>query len=107
MSAKRYARFLLVVGLCGCGAGLAADSRAGLDVVLAVDNSGSMKTNDPHALARSAVGDFVRRLGASDRAALLIFDETPRLLVPLSAPQEGSWRELGAVLEQLDYGALP
>jgi len=45
------------------------------DVVLVIDNSGSMRENDPQSLAPAAVEAFIQGLDTTNRVALLIFDQ--------------------------------
>lgn len=60
------------------------------DVALALDSSGSMRSwlffgSDPHGRRREAARRLVERLAAEDRVAVVDFDETGRLLLPLTA----------------------
>jgi Mg-chelatase subunit ChlD len=75
------------------------------DVVLVLDNSGSMKQNDPQRLAPEAVRHFIENLGDVNRLAVIIFDQDVRLAVPLSelATRRG---ELLASLDQINYKGL-
>lgn len=75
------------------------------DVVLVLDNSGSMKQNDPQRLAPEAVRHFIENLSDVDRLAVIIFDQDVRLAVPLSelATRRG---ELLASLDQINYKGL-
>lgn len=54
------------------------------DVVLVLDNSGSMRRNDPDLLALLAIERLVSAQPADARVALLVFDETPSLVTPLA-----------------------
>lgn len=45
-----------------------------LDVVFAIDSSGSMGSNDPGRLRIQVAKDFLRQLGPDDRAAVVDFD---------------------------------
>ncbi|MEZ5460045.1 MAG: VWA domain-containing protein [Steroidobacteraceae bacterium] len=57
---------------------------AASDVMLVLDNSGSMRKNDPQFLLKPAVSAFVAGLEADTRAGLLIFDEDVDYAVPLA-----------------------
>ena len=79
-----------------------------VDVVFVLDNSGSMKANDPEFLTRRAVSNFVDALAADatlhGRVALVLFDGRARLAQPLvPATDIASTRALGATLASLDY----
>lgn len=55
-----------------------------LDVAFTLDSSGSMFWNDPQGLRRAAAKNFVDALLAGDRAAVVDFDSSARLLAPLT-----------------------
>lgn len=91
--------------LLAAGRGLAAQP---VDVVFVLDNSGSMKANDPEFLTRRAVSDFVDALAADDaldgRVAIVLFDGRVRLGQPLTPASDiASTRRLDATLAALDY----
>jgi len=99
--------FLLAAALLlvGASSGLATQP---VDVVFVLDNSGSMKANDPEFLTRRAVKDFVDALAAEDaldgRIAIVLFDDRVRLGQPLTpASDVASTRRLDATLAALDY----
>jgi pSer/pThr/pTyr-binding forkhead associated (FHA) protein/Mg-chelatase subunit ChlD len=54
------------------------------DVVVVLDNSGSMKKNDPDFLATQAVSEFISGLDSQTRIAVIIFDQNVSLAVPLT-----------------------
>jgi len=70
----------------------AAETRAPLDVVFVLDNSGSMRKNDPAGLTRKAVVDFTGALARTaelrDRVAVVLFDARSRLVQPLTPVAE-------------------
>lgn len=83
--------------------GGAADA---VDVVFVLDNSGSMKENDPDFLTRAAVRDFARAIAerpeVDARLGVVIFDEDARLVRPLAplpaaAPEAGLERGLATL----------
>nr|MBC8362387.1 FHA domain-containing protein [Candidatus Desulfatibia profunda] len=55
-----------------------------LDIVLVLDNSGSMKANDPKFLTREVVTNFMVGFGAKSRLAMIIFGREARLVEPLT-----------------------
>jgi len=55
-----------------------------VDVAFTLDSSGSMTTNDPLGLRRTAAKSFVDALLPEDRAAVVDFDDGARLLQPLT-----------------------
>ncbi len=48
----------------------------GIDIVLVIDSSGSMTSNDKANLRKEAAKDFVAKLGKNDRAAVIDFDSS-------------------------------
>lgn len=64
---------------------LTASVRLPKDVVLVLDNSGSMKENDPDFLVKRAVEQFVQAAPANTWLGILIFDEVAKLAVPLTS----------------------
>ncbi len=55
-----------------------------LDIVLVIDNSGSMLKNDPDFITKNVVANFVKKLDENSRLSILLFDETARLIEPLT-----------------------
>jgi len=78
-----------------------------LDIMLVLDNSGSMRTNDPGYLVPDMVERFVQGLGPDDRLGVVIFDSTGRLVARLGTRAELMY---AGVMEQvrrkLDYSGL-
>ena len=73
------------------------------DVMLVLDNSGSMKKNDPQFLTKAAVEQFIERLDESTRVGVVIFDQKVRLAEPLTElTAEGRTKILGS-LDLIDY----
>ena len=96
---------------CSLGGALCASSAFAaqpLDVVFVLDNSGSMKQNDPDFLTRRAVADFADALAAETklegRLAIVLFDGQARLVQRLTpAGDLASTRLLRAALDELDF----
>jgi Mg-chelatase subunit ChlD len=55
-----------------------------LDIILVLDNSGSMKKNDPEFLTREVVRNFVAGLGENSRLGMVIFGQEAELAEPLT-----------------------
>lgn len=60
------------------------ESQQKLDIVLVLDNSGSMKTNDPGFLTQNVVTDFLTGFSKTSRLGMVIFDQDARLVEPLN-----------------------
>jgi hypothetical protein len=73
------------------------------DVVLLLDNSGSMRINDPQRLASKAVNDFVTSQGPDTRISVIEFSTKPRVLVPLTPLSPTSRITVGNALKAIDY----
>ena len=76
------------------------------DVVLVLDNSGSMKKNDPQFLTKHAVTEFINNLDESTRAAIIIFDQDVHSAVPLTDISSTSRQGLLDSLSQINYKGL-
>ncbi len=84
------------------GAGTDAQATPARDVVLVLDNSGSMRDNDPQSLVPAAVQQFVAELDADDRVALLVFDQDVELVQDFVSVAAGR-EQLLAALKAIDY----
>jgi len=73
------------------------------DVFLVLDNSGSMKQNDPRFLAKTAVDEFIGLLDDSTRVGIIIFDQTVRQPVPLTGVSDATRQEILQNLDQINY----
>lgn len=73
------------------------------DIVLVLDNSGSMKQNDPQRLAVRAVTDFIRSQGPETRLALIVFADRPDMVLPLTAVTPTSQDFFLEGLNRLNY----
>jgi pSer/pThr/pTyr-binding forkhead associated (FHA) protein/Mg-chelatase subunit ChlD len=101
------AAFLLVPrsGMVTSATVLAAESAYPLtDLVFVIDNSGSMRKNDPNFITPKVVETFVRQLPESAQVGVVLFDENARILSPMtliSGKQDGN--EIIAGLNKIDY----
>lgn len=73
------------------------------DIVLLLDNSGSMKKNDPQFLTRRAVREFLSSLDPRTRVAMVIFDEKVQLAAPLTPVTKDTKDGLLAKLDLINY----
>src|SRR5215469_4284796 len=76
---------------------------AAQDVVLVLDNSGSMRTNDPKRLAGKAVMDFVDVQPPDTRIGIIEFATTPTALMPLTPLDAQAKAQAQAAVDKLDY----
>ncbi len=83
-----------------------AESNLKKDVILVLDNSGSMKKNDPQFLTKQAVTEFINKLDESTRAAIIIFDQDVRMAVPLTEISSASRQGLLDSLSKINYRGL-
>lgn len=75
-----------------------------VDVVFVIDNSGSMRRNDPRFLTPETVRTFLDQLPDTTQAAMVLFDERARLLHPLSDLSDpASRKRLNDSLDKVDY----
>lgn len=92
---------LLLLGWCALPA--SADPK---DVVLVLDNSGSMKKNDPEFLTAVAVRKFLYGLSGDNRVAILLFDQDVRLVMPLTPLNDSTRAEFLLGIDQVNYKGL-
>lgn len=76
------------------------------DVILVLDNSGSMKKNDPRFLTNQAVTEFINSLDEATRVSIIIFDQNVRVVVPLTEISSGSRDSILKNLDQINYKGL-
>lgn len=75
-----------------------------LDIVIAVDNSGSMVKGDPEFMSRSLVSKFLEGLPGDARISFVIFDESLRLAMPLtSVAEKGAGKRISEAMSKVDY----
>ena len=88
---------LLLAGFAG------AVQAAPRDVMFVLDNSGSMRANDPARLSVSAVTDFIRGQSEDTRVGIVTFAEAPNLAKPLTPVLAGERERLLGGLDNLDF----
>jgi pSer/pThr/pTyr-binding forkhead associated (FHA) protein/Mg-chelatase subunit ChlD len=78
-----------------------------LDIVLVLDNSGSMKNNDPEFLTRQVVTNFIESVDSGTRLGMVVFDKDARLIETLTnlSDKDAKSRFLKS-LDQVDYRGL-
>ena len=76
------------------------------DVVLVLDNSGSMKKNDPNFLVNEAVKEFISQQDENTRVGVVIFDQDVRLPVTLTDASLANREVLLNSIEQINYKGL-
>jgi pSer/pThr/pTyr-binding forkhead associated (FHA) protein/Mg-chelatase subunit ChlD len=80
------------------------DIQRGLDVMLVLDNSGSMKKSDPDFIAGDVVAESLLSLGKDSRVGMVIFDSKPRLAVELISTDNIVTRaNILSGLDEVDY----
>lgn len=109
MTAMNRLQALLIAGLLACDGVLAqaeptAPAALARDIVLVLDNSGSMRQNDPAALTRRAVATFVGQMDPDTHIGMVFFDSDAREVLPLTRLGDTTAEALNQKLEGLDYG---
>lgn len=91
----KTARYFLCIALMLLLAGVysSAYSEMGVDAVLVIDSSGSMKQSDPKNMRRDAARLFISLLRKEDRAGVVEFAEGSRTLAELAAAGNGRGRD--------------
>ena len=75
-----------------------------LDLVFVIDNSGSMRKNDPNFITPQVVRTFVRQLPAAALVGMVLFDQNARLLSPMTRiSNEKADQAIIASLKKIDY----
>ena len=76
------------------------------DIVLMIDNSGSMKKGDPLFVIKDALTEFVEKLHDDTQVAVLIFDHRINLVVPLTTVSEATKEGILASFDNIDYRGM-
>lgn len=75
-----------------------------LDVVVTLDNSGSMRQNDPRRLMPEAISTFARTLPIGAHFGIALFDKTPKVVVHLTPVESAAFPQaVAAGLRLVDY----
>src|ERR1051326_7542345 len=97
-------------------AATSAPALAARDVMVVLDNSGSMQKNDPSRLAPQAISEFVRNQPADTWVGIIVFSTGAELAAPLAAVDtatlntalrrlnyKGQWTQTAAAIERALY----
>ena len=108
MTATNRLQALLIAGLLACDGVFAQPeptppAALARDIVLVLDNSGSMRQNDPAALTRQAVATFVGRMDPDTHIGMVFFDRDAREVLPLTRLGDTTADALNQKLDGLDY----
>lgn len=81
-----------------------ATSDADVDLFFVIDNSGSMRKNDPNFMTPQTVRTFLQRLSPTTHVGMVMFDQKARLLEPLGPVSDAQANQrLMQSLEGIDY----
>lgn len=92
-----------LAGILGLWLMAAMPALASQDVVLVLDNSGSMRANDPNRLAPQAVTQFVESLKGDVRLSIIQFSTNPTVLMPLTGLDDNARAQAQTAVQKLDY----
>jgi pSer/pThr/pTyr-binding forkhead associated (FHA) protein/Mg-chelatase subunit ChlD len=82
----------------------AMEKQDGLDIILVLDNSGSMIKNDPQFLAKDVVFRTLNDLGEHARFGMVIFDTQARLIMKLNETTKlGARAKILSRMDSIDY----
>src|SRR5262245_49908473 len=73
------------------------------DIVLVLDNSGSMRNNDPQRLATPAVTEFIQNQPFDTRVAIVLFANEAELVLPLMPAEVAADGEAANALKRFSY----
>ncbi len=76
------------------------------DMVLVLDNSGSMKKNDPKFLSKRAVTQFINKLDHETQLSIVVFDQQVQLAVPFLEVTKDNKKQLLSSLDLIDHKGL-
>ncbi len=98
--------FILIIKalllLCCMTTAVLADSLQ-RDVILVLDNSGSMKKNDPGFLTTQAVSGMINNFSGDTRASIIIFDQDVDLAVELDPVNDETRSHFLDSLKKINY----
>jgi Mg-chelatase subunit ChlD len=77
-----------------------APAQAARDIMLVLDNSGSMRANDPASLAAPAVLEFIQGQPRDTRVGIVVFSTAAALVMPMTPAEVAADGEAEAVLRR-------
>ena len=80
-----------------------AESALPIDVMLVLDNSGSMKKNDPNFLVTEAIKEFISQKNENTRVGIIIFDGKAQLKVSLTVASFANRETILSSIEEINY----
>jgi pSer/pThr/pTyr-binding forkhead associated (FHA) protein/Mg-chelatase subunit ChlD len=98
--------FLLIIPLqTKCqGQNTAPESEQNKSIAIVLDNSGSMRKNDPAFLTKEVVANFLTSVDKNTQIAIILFDTEVKMLLPLSLPGDDSTvKEVVQKLEGINF----
>jgi hypothetical protein len=94
---------LLTIFVSGNSASAIAQRSIPLDVLIVLDQSRSMRQNDPNRLVAQAVSEFIQRLPAEDAAGLILFGSQAWSVQTLGILNDEHRRQLLASIADIRY----
>ena len=83
------------------------DSLSEKNIVIVLDNSGSMKKNDPERLTKTVFKNFINKIDSNTKVALVIFDTEITLSMPLTLmDNQDSKMKVEEKIESVNYNGL-
>ncbi len=84
--------------------GMAALASEPLEIMFVLDNSGSMKLNDPQFHTGKFVAEFIENVSLEARVGMIVFDSETRVILPLTSVTEPDIRDrVSRGLDNLNY----
>ncbi len=75
-----------------------------VDIILVLDNSASMKTNDPERLTIRFVSEFVDKIPDGSRLGIIVFDDKINFTMPMTDSSAPDFNQsIEASLKKVDY----
>ncbi len=106
---KAWNKILFAIGLMILGnlfSQLSYANQSALDLVLVLDNSGSMKKNDPEFIVPQAIQKFIQQQSEQTQISVIIFDKNVNLSLPFIQVNEENFSEFSKSLESINYKGL-
>lgn len=99
-----YIAAVMLLVLSGAGQALSGIGDDGIDLIFVIDNSGSMRKNDPGFMTLATVKAFLDQLPPETRVGMVMFGRKAKLLEPLGDMSNPVARErILSSLDRIDY----